>query len=214
MVLPVIDRHQPINTAVEPSTTIAHFKVVAFAASSGGIQALQEILNALPEDFPAAIVIVQHRGTQLPNLLPDVLGFGTALPIRQATEGSLLRPGTIVVAPPGLHLLVGEGGVISLSDGPKVNWLRPSADPLFESLAESFGSDVIAVVLTGGDSDGSVGVSVVKGKGGTVIVQDPATAAVQGMPLSAIETGSVDLILPLNQIADRLRNLVAARSTS
>jgi two-component system, chemotaxis family, protein-glutamate methylesterase/glutaminase len=188
------------------------FKVVALAASAGGVQALSSILAALPADFPAAIVIVQHRTAQEPFLLPKVLGRRTALRIEQATEGATLCPATAFLAPPGWHLLVNADSTLSLSQSAKVHHVRPSADRLFESVANSFKERAIAVVLTGADSDGSGGVSIIKLMGGVVIVQDVATAEVSGMPRSAIATGAVDFIVPLDGIASRLRMLVAPES--
>lgn len=136
------------------------------AASTGGLEALTVILNDLPADFPAAIAIVQHRGPGPSSMFEKLLGRRTRLTIRQAEAGDALSPGTVHVAPPDKHLLIGPGGVLSLSDSAKVRSSRPSADPLFESAAAIFGAGVIAVVLTGGDGDGSDGIRVVKQLGG------------------------------------------------
>jgi len=184
------------------------FKVVALAASAGGVEALLEILADLPPDFPAAIVIVQHRTTQEPFRLPAVLGRRTALPVEQAKEGAALSLAKVFVAPPDWHLLVNDDASLSLADSVKVNSVRPSADRLFESLASSFGKRAIGVVLTGAACDGSYGVTVIKKFGGVVIAQDPATAAMPGMPRAAIATGAVDFVVPLEKIAACLRTLV------
>jgi two-component system chemotaxis response regulator CheB len=186
--------------------------VVALAASAGGVEALGDVLAALPADFPAAIVVVQHRTAQGPFELPQVLGRRTALRVEQAREGTTLRPATVFVAPPDRHLLVNPDGTLSLSGAEKVNFVRPSADRLFESLAASFGERAVAVVLTGANSDGSAGVPVIKARGGLVIAQDAATAAAPWMPRSAVETGAVDFIVPLHGIAARLGALVAPPS--
>jgi two-component system, chemotaxis family, protein-glutamate methylesterase/glutaminase len=167
----------------------------------GGLAALSTILAALPMDFPAALVIVQHRAVQEPFQLPEVLSLRTGLRVEPAREGTILRPATVFVAPPDWHLLVNVDGTLSLTYSEKVKFVRPSADRLFESLAASFGERAIGVVLTGTGSDGSGGVLVIKRMGGVVIVQDAATAEAPGMPLSAIATGAADWILPRNEIA-------------
>lgn len=186
------------------------FKVVALSASAGGVEALGDILAALPADFPAAIVIVQHRTAEEPFELPKVLGRRTALRVEQAREGTALRPATVFLAPPDWHLLVNADSTLSLSQLAKLHHVRPSADRLFESLATSFKERAIAVVLTGGGNDGSGGVPIIKRMGGVVIAQDTSTAEVPGMPRSAIATGAVDFIVPLDGIASRLGMLVAA----
>jgi two-component system chemotaxis response regulator CheB len=192
-----------------PPPSPPSFKVVGLAASAGGVEAVSRILAALPGDFPAAIVLVQHRTAQEPFLLPKVLSRQTALRVEKAVEGTALRPATAFVAPPDWHLLVNEGGILSPSRSPKVHSVRPSADVLFVSLATSFKERAVAVVLTGAGSDGSGGLPVIKRLGGVVIVQDAATAEVSGMPRSAIETGVVDFIAPLDEIASTLVSLVS-----
>ena len=199
---------KPPGQEAESLPTSPLLKVVALAASAGGVEALGDILAALPADFPAAIVIVQHRTGQEPFRLPEVLRRRTALRVERAREGSALRPASVFIALPDWHLLVNVDGTLSLSNSPKVQSVRPSADRLFESVATTFSERAIAVVLTGADSDGSGGVPVIKRMGGVVIAQEPTTADIPGMPRSAIETGAVDMIVPLNQIASTLISLV------
>ena len=126
------------------------------------------------------------------------------LRVSTVVEGTALEPATIYVAPPGLHLLVNPDGTLSLSKAELVHFVRPSADLLFESAAASFTDRVIAVVLTGTGEDGANGVRAVKTMGGTVLAQDEATSAYFGMPRAAIETGCVDFVLPLDEIAECL----------
>lgn len=181
--------------------------IVAVASSAGGINALSQVFSALPPDFPAAITLVQHLDPKHPSQLANILDRRTALSVKQAQEGDLLHPGTIYIAPPDHHLLV-SGQTLSLSHSELVHFVRPSADLLFESVAASFKQRAIAVVLTGTGSDGRMGVQAIKKMGGQVIAQDKATAEHFGMPGAAIDTGAVDRILPLNQIASILVNLV------
>ena len=184
------------------------FDIVALAASAGGVQALREILAGLPADFPAAVAVVLHRAAGFDSLLADVLRPRTRLRVKEAEEGDRLAAGTVFLAPPGFHLLVTEVGTLALSVGPKIHHVRPSAEPLFMSMAAACESRAVAVVLTGGDGDGSDGVREVKRLGGVVIVQDPAEAEAPGMPRSAIATGCADQVLPLAEIAPALVRLV------
>jgi two-component system chemotaxis response regulator CheB len=182
-------------------------QVVALAASAGGLLALTEILAALPADFAAPILIVQHLDPQHRSWMAEILARHTGLMVIQAQGGERLAAGTVYIAPPGHHLLVGGEGELSLSDAGRVHFVRPSADVLFASLAESWGSGAIAVVLTGTGSDGADGVRAVKSHGGTVIVQDEASSRFAGMPHAAIQTGTADRVLPLGAIAVALIDL-------
>jgi two-component system chemotaxis response regulator CheB len=182
--------------------------VIAIAASAGGLSALSRLLSALPPTLDAAILILQHLDPTRPSHLADILGRRTQLHVKQAQSRDRLRPGTVFTAPPGVHLLVNPEGTLSLSHGPAVNFVRPAADLLFESIAGSFGPRAIAVVLTGTGHDGAKGAQMVKRAGGRVIVQDEATSEFFGMPGAAIGAGEVDLILPLDQIATSLEQLI------
>ena len=183
-------------------------KVVAIAASKGGIKALEQILSQLPADFPGAIIVVQHLSALFKSHLASILARKTPLEVKTATNGAFLTSGTIYVAPPDLHVVVEPNGKISLSHAEKEHFVRPSAEYTFKTLAENYQDKAIAVVLTGYDGDGSEGVQKIKAMGGKVIAQDQETSVVFGMPQSAIETGCVDLVLPLNQIADTIINMV------
>jgi len=188
------------------------FPVVALAASAGGLKALSQVLAPLPADFPAAVVVVQHLSPHYRSLLAEILSKRTALSVKQAQEADQLRPGTVYFAPPNKHLIVNANGSLSLSDAAKVRFVRPAADRLFESLATSCRSRAIAVVLTGGDSDGATGVEAIKAMGGRVIAQDEATSHTFSMPRAAIRTGVVDWVLPLEAIATTLVNLTSRQN--
>jgi two-component system, chemotaxis family, protein-glutamate methylesterase/glutaminase len=185
------------------------FDVVAIAASAGGLAALSVLLEEMPVDFPAAIVIVQHLDPRHRSLMADILTRRTKLPVKQAEQGELLKPSTVYIAPPNNHLLVNGDGSLSLTQTELVHFVRPSADLLLESVAASYKERAIAVVLTGTGTDGSMGVRAIKKMGGTVIAQDQG-AEFFGMPSAAIATGDVDFVLPLNEILSALRSLVDA----
>ncbi|MBI2918369.1 MAG: chemotaxis protein CheB [Chloroflexi bacterium] len=184
------------------------FDLVALAASAGGLPALSQVLSALPDSFPAAIVVVQHLDPRHRSLMAEILSRRTPMKVKEAQEGDQLLGGTVYIAPPDRHLLVNPDGTLSLTQSELVHFVRPSADLLFESAAASRKEQVIAVVLTDTGSDGSMGVQAVKKMGGTVIVQDRESSEFFGMPQAAIDTGDVDFILPLTEIASALVTLV------
>ena len=185
------------------------FQIVAMAASAGGLNALTQVLAALPADFPAAIVVVQHLDPRHRSLMASILGRRTGLKVVQARHAEFAVPGTVYLAPPDHHLLVDAKGMLALTHTELVHFVRPSADLLFESTAASFKERAIAVVLSGAGSDGAMGVKAIKKMGGTVIVQDPRFAEHAGMPAAAERTGAVDFMLPLEEIASALHSLVS-----
>src|SRR6266571_1929809 len=196
------------KTDASPQTRDGAFDLVALASSAGGLGALSEVLSALPADFPAAIAVVQHLDPRHRSLMAKILSGRTGLTVKEAEEGDRLERGTVYIAPPDKHLLVNYDGTISLSSSEMVHFVRPSADLLFESVAGSYKDRAIAVVLTGSGSDGSMGVKAIKKMGGTVIAQDQTTSEVFGMPGGAIQSGNVDFVLPLTEIAPALVTLV------
>lgn len=186
----------------------AAYDVVGLAASAGGLDALSEVLAHLPADFPGAIVIVQHLDRRHRSLMADILDRRTTLVVRQAAEGDQLAGGNVYIAPPDYHLLVNTDGTLSLSKSELVHFVRPSADLLFESLAASYQDRAIAIVLSGTGSDGAMGVQAISKMHGTVIAQNEATCKFFGMPSAAIQTGCVDFILPLEEIAPAILTLM------
>jgi two-component system chemotaxis response regulator CheB len=182
-------------------------RAVALASSAGGLNALTHVLSALPPDFAAPLFVVQHLDPHHRSWMVEILSKHIALAVFQAQGGELPAAGTVYVAPPDRHLLVREDGSLDLSGEPRVHYVRPSADLLFASLAEAWGGDAIAVVLTGTGKDGAEGVRAIKSRGGTVIVQDEASAEFFGMPSAAIRTGVADRVLALDDIAPALVEL-------
>lgn len=182
-------------------------RIIAIASSMGGIEALKVIISALPSDFPGVILVVQHLSPRYKSHLTHILNRLTPLQVNEARDGMELQNSNIYVTPPDKHLIVAKGR-LNLSDEPKKHFVRPSAEYTFESLARSYKEKAVAVVLTGCDGDGEEGVKVVSEMGGKVIAQDCETAKVFSMPESAIETGCVDLILPIDEIADGIINMV------
>ena len=206
----------PTSRATRPKTPApsgnGSFPVIALAASVGGLDALSVILGGLPADFPAALAIVMHLSPDHKSILAEILSRRTPLLVKQAHTGDVLCPSCVFIAPPNRHLLVSSSGRLKLSSptAEKVHYARPSAEPLFASVATVYRENAIAVVLTGGDGDGSFGVQIIKDKGGKVIAQDRPTSKDFSMPKASIETGDVDFVLPLDEIAAKLIELVEA----
>ena len=187
------------------------FELVAIAASAGGLSALMAVLGHLPSSFPLPLAIVQHLDPTHESLMVEILARRTPLVVKKAEDMDVMIPGQVYVAPPGSHLEVDEGLRIVLTRTEPLHFVRPSADRLFKSAAATCGP-VIAVVLTGSGTDGAEGVQAVKAQGGFVIVQDPQSSAFGGMPQAAIDTGAVDRVLPLAEIAKALIDMVGVNA--
>jgi two-component system, chemotaxis family, protein-glutamate methylesterase/glutaminase len=183
------------------------FDLVVVAASQGGLAASRQVLGALPREFPAAVIVLQHRRSQPSDHLPELLARHIELPVRPAEPGQRPQAGTVYVAPADRQLLLDQGGRFAMAE---LETRLALADPLFCSVAVSAGPRAIAVVLTGRLGDGAAGVQAVKRAGGRVLVQDQATAECFGMPSAAIATGCVDFVLPLATIAPALITLAMA----
>lgn len=181
------------------------FDVVAVGASAGGVEALHVLTAGLPAGLPAAVLVVQHLDPRHRSMLADLLGRRCLLPVHQATSGEAVRAGTVVIAPPAVHLVVRDGH-LSLTDTAKVHFSRPAIDVLFESVANAYGSRAIGVILSGTGVDGAEGVRAIKARGGTTLAQ--AQASHRGMPQAALATGCIDATLPLDEIGPAIGRLV------
>jgi two-component system chemotaxis response regulator CheB len=178
--------------------------IVVIAASAGGHDPLFRIIAALPVPCTAAVFVVMHIGPY-PSILPEVLASRGKLPVMFPQNGTLIEAGHIYVAPPDHHMLL-EAAAIRLTQSPKVHYTRPAADPTFISAAKSYGSQVIGIVLSGGDGDGAVGLRAITQHSGVSFVQDPAEAEAPSMPRSAILADHPDAVLPIEEIAQRVHS--------
>lgn len=183
-------------------------RVIAISTSAGGLAALRVVLGDLPASLAASVLVVQHLLPYRDSHLVEILGSHSSLEVCESRPALRLWCGTVYVAPPDFHLLVGIDRRLVLSHLPPLNFCRPSSDRMFASLAEVYGPDTVAVVLTGRGSDGAVGAQLVRASGGYVIVQDPETAEYADMPRAALRAGAVDAVMPLGAIAGALRSLV------
>ena len=189
------------------------FGIVAIGASWGGMRAIGIVLEALPEDFEPAVVVVQHRGASHDeNLLEQVLARSSKIDVVPVTDKEPLLPGRVYVAPADYHLIV-EPGHLALSTEELVQFARPSIDVLFESVAEVYGDRAVGVVLTGRNEDGAEGLVRIRAAGGFTVVQDPDTAEQAEMPAAAIARGAARRVLPLDEIGPFLAALRPALSS-
>lgn len=187
-------------------------EAVVIGASAGGIQALSQVLPALPATMRAPIFIVLHLPRDKPSVLAEIFARKCALPVREAEDKELVMAGTVYFAPANYHLLVDEGSrdqgpQLSLSADDPVHHSRPSVDVLFESAAELYRERLLGLILTGANEDGALGLAAIHDAGGITVVQQPETAAAPNMALSALKLRPADWVLPLEKIADLLRSL-------
>ena len=185
--------------------------LVAIGASAGGPAALALLLSELPQDFPGAIIIVQHVDAVFAAGMTEWLARHAALPVRLAMEGERPAAGTVLLAGSSDHLIVDDAERLGYTPEPTEQVYRPSIDVFFHSLTQKWRGDVIGVLLTGMGRDGADGLKALRCRGHHTIAQDEATSAVYGMPKAAATIGAAVEILPVERIASRLVDLVRAR---
>jgi two-component system, chemotaxis family, protein-glutamate methylesterase/glutaminase len=180
---------------------------IAMGCSAGGLAALQHVLPRLDKRLTVPIVVCCHTGSADVSLLVELLARVSALPVVEAAERAPADPGMVHVAPSGYHLLVEPNAHFSLSVDARVTYARPSIDVLFETAAGAWQDGLVAVLMTGANSDGANGLKAVRHAGGYAVVEDPATAASDAMPRAGLDIAGADACLPLDQIAQRLNEL-------
>jgi two-component system, chemotaxis family, protein-glutamate methylesterase/glutaminase len=185
--------------------------IIVIGASVGGVEALPRLIGSLPADLPTSLFVVLHTAPQGPGLLPEIIRRIATLPVRHAVDGERIIRERVYIARPDFHLMV-KGSHVGVVRGPKENFHRPSIDTLFRTAAESYGTRVAGVVLTGNLDDGTAGLYAVKSFGGIAIVQDPKDASAPAMPRSALRNVKVDHCLPLVKIGPLLVRLATARA--
>jgi two-component system, chemotaxis family, protein-glutamate methylesterase/glutaminase len=196
-------------TTVRPDVSAGPW-LIAMAASAEGIPALKTVLENLPTTIPAAVVIVLHHTANPESKLARILERARPMSITTAKPGGRIQKGVVYIAPPDHHLIVKSDRHFAYI-GARNRFVLSSANPLFDSAAQVFGDHTIAVILAGDGFDGKDGIHLVNARGGIVIAQDPASAAHPSMPASAVSTGIVDYVLPLEAIAPALNAIVLGR---
>ena len=182
-------------------------KVVVIASSTGGPQALCQVIPAIPGNIPAVIFVVQHMPPGFTKSLANRLNQLSELDIIEAQDGMSVSPGMVLLAPGDYHVTVDQDGKIILNQEPHECGVRPSANVTMESIAKVYGRSCLGVVLTGMGNDGTRGAALIKAFGGKVIAEDESTCSVYGMPASVIEAGLVDQVIPLPKIAPEIIKL-------
>ncbi|HEY3769221.1 MAG TPA: chemotaxis response regulator protein-glutamate methylesterase [Candidatus Angelobacter sp.] len=200
-----------------PRLTEHRIDLVVIGVSTGGPDALCNVLPGIPRDFPVPVVIVQHMPAVFTKLLAERLSAKGALPVKEAQGGEKLQPGTIWLAPGGKHLLINpsaEGLFLRVDETiPPRNYCRPSVDVLFESALKITGGRTLGVILTGMGSDGLDSCEQMRKLGGQVVVQDQATSVVWGMPGAVARAGLADAVKPLTEVAQEIvRRVMKSRS--
>jgi two-component system chemotaxis response regulator CheB len=185
----------------------ARIEAIVLGASAGGVQALSELLPALPGSAQVSMFVVLHLPRDRPSLLAEVFSHKCALTVREAQDKEPVVPGTVYFAPANYHLLIDAGPQLALSVDELVHHSRPSIDVLFESAAEIYRERLLGVILTGANEDGAAGLAAVHDAGGITVIQEPQSAQASLMVLSALRRRSPDLVLPLGEIAQLFGSL-------
>ncbi len=200
---PPVQVRRPVNRRIE---------IVAIGTSTGGPNALAEVLPRIPKDFPLPIVVVQHMPPIFTHLLAERLGARSEISVKEGSSDVVLTPGHAWIAPGNFHMTVKRAGVSSrlgLNQDRPENSCRPSVDVLFRSVADVYGANVLGVVMTGMGSDGVIGARCIRERGGEIIIQDEDSSVVWGMPGLVHAAGQADAVYPLNQLAQEIARRVS-----
>ncbi|WP_168582424.1 protein-glutamate methylesterase/protein-glutamine glutaminase [Gephyromycinifex aptenodytis] len=201
---------QPGGAAtVEVGPATGKVDVVCIGISTGGPDALTQVVSALPGNFPVPIVVTQHMPPVFTQLFAQRLDAKAKVKVVEATNGEPLQPGKVYIAPGDYHMRfkkAASGAVVALDQGPQENYCRPAVDPMFRSIGEVYGGNVLAVIMTGMGQDGHRGAEPILRAGGRLLVQDEATSVVWGMPGAAVASGLPCDVMPLEKIADAIVN--------
>lgn len=182
--------------------------VIVIGASTGGPKAVEKLLMDLPRDLQAAVLVVQHMPKGFTKSFADRLNKCCSINVLEASDGIRVEPNKVYIAPGGYHMEVRKGGKIHLDNGASLWGVKPAVDKLFISISEVYKGKIISVVLTGMGKDGAEGIKAIKSIGGATITQNKETCVIYGMPKAAYETGAVDYVLPLDEIASKIKMLL------
>lgn len=211
--MPVKKPLPPAKPAVQPKINLrpGRLELVAIGISTGGPNALAEVIPNLPATLRVPVVIVQHMPPVFTAALADSLDKKSKVSVKEAEHGELIKPGWVYIAPGGkqTRLVKQTGGTaVELTNDPPENHCRPAADYLFRSISKIYDNRVLGVIMTGMGSDGVLGLKLMKRRGAPVIAQDEKTCVVYGMPMEAFKAGVTDMVLPLQQIAPQIIKMV------
>lgn len=182
-------------------------KVVLIGGSAGSLEVLMQILPAIPVTISFAIVIVVHRKSAEDSTLEELIALKTTVPVKEVEDKTPLLPGFIYIAPSDYHLLFEKNYLLSLDTSEKINHSRPSIDVSFESAADAFGPELVGILLSGANADGTEGLKAIKKAHGTTVVQKPESAEMTFMPLHAITHTTPNYILEVSEILELILSI-------
>ena len=188
------------DRALAASLQGRRIEAVVIGGSAGGVDALIQLLPALPAGYDLPVVCILHLPPDRESRLAELFDERLPLPVREAADKGEIAAGTIYFAGPGYHLSVEQDRTFSLSCEPPVHYARPAIDVLMESSADAWGPGLVGILLTGANHDGAEGMAQIRARGGFTVVQDPADAQVGMMPMEAIRRCNPNLVLPLARI--------------
>ncbi|MDU3088274.1 MAG: chemotaxis response regulator protein-glutamate methylesterase [Clostridium sp.] len=195
-----------INNKVIPKNK--KIDAVVIGASTGGPKALQQVLTKLPANLNVPVFVVQHMPEGFTKVFAERLNKVCNLNVTEAEDGMSINRNTIYIAKGGSHMIIDSSIRVSLNKEPSIWGVRPAVDKLFESASKVYGGNLLSVVLTGMGKDGAEGSKRIKDCGGITISEDKSTCTIYGMPKAAYETGKIDLVLPLDQICNKIAEIV------
>ncbi|MBZ9688113.1 chemotaxis response regulator protein-glutamate methylesterase [Clostridium estertheticum] len=200
------------GTTLRSRTATMHYvEAVVIGASTGGPKALYKVITALPEDIGVPVLVVQHMPMGFTKAFAERLNLNCKLKVVEAGEGDTVSKNVVYIAPGGYHMEIGRDKRIHLNTEPSIWGVRPAVDKLFISAAEVYGSRLLSVILTGMGRDGAQGTAAIKDNGGFTIAEHQSTCIIYGMPKAAFETGKVDEVVPLDNVAEEITKVVMGR---
>jgi two-component system, chemotaxis family, protein-glutamate methylesterase/glutaminase len=191
---------------MEKNEITARMNLLLMGGSAGSLEAILQLVPELPGQLDIPIIIIFHR-KQSDSILSTLLSQKTSLPVVEVEDKTLVKNGCIYLAPPDYHLLVEKNGMLSLDFSEKVHFSRPSIDVTFETAADAYNNGVVAILFSGANGDGTTGLLKIKERGGVTIVQNPADASVNYMPLHAIQHDAADFIMTVMEMKSLMHSL-------
>ncbi|MCR3757758.1 chemotaxis protein CheB [Clostridium felsineum] len=185
-----------------------NIEAVVIGASTGGPKALYKVITKFPKNMNVPVFVVQHMPVGFTKAFADRLNENSEMEVREATDGEVYRRGVVYVAPGGYHMELDSSSRIKLTTEPPIWGVRPAVDKLFISASKIYKSHIVSAVLTGMGKDGSNGTEIIKNNGGVTISESETTCVIYGMPKAAFETGKVDIVLPIENVADEITKIV------
>lgn len=192
---------------MEKNKRITNCKVVIIGGSAGSLQVLLQILPLIEKPVSFALVIVVHRKSSDEQTLEDLIALRAKIKVKEVEDKIKLESGFIYIAPSNYHLLFEKDETLSLDTSEKINYSRPSIDVSFESAAEIYGENLVGILLSGSNSDGTIGLKAIQAAGGTSVVQNPLSAEMPFMPNNAILHTKPDFILNTEEILEFIKEI-------